>query len=279
MSLPSRQEAWELLKQHTQGDGLLKHAQAVELAMRAYALKLGEDPELWGLAGLLHDFDYEAHPSEQEHPYFGANVLRATGYPEALIRAILSHAPYTGVERITPMEKALFAVDELCGFLVACALVQPGRSLSEVKVASVLKKLKDEGKLEEAQDQLQKALEGKPADSTLAEALNAMQFPPQPKVPPQPGSYLFHLDRVREAENAYFIARGRVFDNLVDQLKREILVGRGVPYENNKPHGDWEIIKSAYWTALTFDPSDSSCETVSGGGHTYKGLQIGKHEG
>jgi len=143
MSLPSRQHAWELLNQHTTGDGLLKHALAVEIAMRAYARKLGEDPELWGLTGLLHDFDYEAHPSAQEHPYFGSNVLRAAAYPEALIQAILAHAPYTGIERITPMEKALFGVDELCGFLVACALVQPGRSLSEVKVASVLKKLKD----------------------------------------------------------------------------------------------------------------------------------------
>jgi putative nucleotidyltransferase with HDIG domain len=143
VTLPSRQDAWELLSRHTQGEGLLKHAQAVEIAMRAYAGKLGGDPELWGLAGLLHDFDYEAHPSAEEHPYFGANVLRAAGYPEALIRAILAHAPYTGVERITPMERALFAVDELCGFLVACALVQPGRCLSEVKVASVLKKLKD----------------------------------------------------------------------------------------------------------------------------------------
>ena len=143
MTLPSRQEAWELLSRHTKGEGLLKHAQAVEIAMRAYAGKLGGDPDLWGLAGLLHDFDYEAHPSPEEHPYVGTNLLRAAGYSEALIRAILSHAPYTGVERVTPMERALFAVDELCGFLVACALVQPGRSLSEVKTSSVLKKLRD----------------------------------------------------------------------------------------------------------------------------------------
>jgi putative nucleotidyltransferase with HDIG domain len=143
MTLPSRQEAWDLLTAHTRGEGLLKHALAVELAMRAYAEKLGGDPELWGLAGLLHDFDYEAHPTQEEHPFFGASVLRSAGYPEELIRAILSHASYTGVDRVTPMEKALFAVDELCGFLVACALVQPGRSLSEVRVPSVLKKLKD----------------------------------------------------------------------------------------------------------------------------------------
>jgi putative nucleotidyltransferase with HDIG domain len=143
MTLPSREEAWELLSRHTKGDGLLKHALAVEIAMRAYASKLGGDSELWCLTGLLHDFDYETHPSQEEQPYIGANLLRAAGYPEELIRAILSHAPYTGVDRITPMERTLFAVDELCGFLVACALVQPGRSLSEVKVSSVLKKLKD----------------------------------------------------------------------------------------------------------------------------------------
>jgi putative nucleotidyltransferase with HDIG domain len=143
MDLPSREEAWSLLAEHTQGEGLRKHALAVETAMRAYAAKFGEEPDLWGVAGLLHDFDYEQHPTPQEHPHFGAEILRAKGYPELLVRAILSHAPYTGVERLTPMEKSLFAVDELCGFLVACALVQPGRKLSEVKVASVLRKLKD----------------------------------------------------------------------------------------------------------------------------------------
>jgi len=143
MTQPNRQAAWELLRQHTTGDGLLKHALAVEIAMQAYARRLGGDPDLWGLTGLLHDFDYETHPSPEEHPYIGANLLRAAGYPETVIRALLSHAPYTGVERVTPMERALFAVDELCGFLVACALVQPGRSLAEVKVPSVLRKLKD----------------------------------------------------------------------------------------------------------------------------------------
>ena len=139
----TRASAWGLLTEHTRGEGLRKHALAVEIAMRAYASKLGGDPELWGLAGLLHDFDYEAHPSPEEHPHVGAEILRHGGYSDELIRAILSHAPYTGVDRHTPMEKALFAVDELCGFLVACALVQPGRTLSEVKVSSVLRKLKD----------------------------------------------------------------------------------------------------------------------------------------
>ena len=143
MPAPSREKAWDLLSEHTRGEGLRKHALAVEFAMRAYAVQLGGDPDLWGLAGLLHDFDYEAHPSREEHPYVGTEILRREGYPEEVVRAILAHAPYTGLERVTPMEKTLFAVDELCGFLVACALVQPGRTLGEVKVASVLKKLKD----------------------------------------------------------------------------------------------------------------------------------------
>ncbi|HEV8375577.1 MAG TPA: HDIG domain-containing protein, partial [Candidatus Polarisedimenticolia bacterium] len=118
MELPSREAAWNLLTEHTQGEGLRKHALAVEIAMRAYAGRFGEDPELWGLSGLLHDFDYEGHPSPEDHPYFGAEILRGQGYPESLVRAVLSHAPYTGVTRVTPMEKSLFAVDELCGFLV-----------------------------------------------------------------------------------------------------------------------------------------------------------------
>jgi len=143
VKLPERDEAWALLAEHTQGEGLRKHALAVEVAMKAYALRLGEDPELWGLAGLLHDFDYEKHPSTTEHPFVGVAILRERGYPEELLRAILSHAPYTGVPRISSLEKALFAVDELCGFLTACALVQPGKTLREVRVPSVRKKLKD----------------------------------------------------------------------------------------------------------------------------------------
>jgi putative nucleotidyltransferase with HDIG domain len=143
MELPNREGAWKLLTQHTRGEGLLKHGLAVEIAMRAYAVKLGGDPDLWGLTGLLHDFDYEAHPTPEEHPFVGVGILRQLSFPEEVIRAILSHAPYTGVSRTTSLEKTLFAVDELCGFLVACALVQPHRTLREVKVPSVLRKLKD----------------------------------------------------------------------------------------------------------------------------------------
>jgi putative nucleotidyltransferase with HDIG domain len=143
MELPTRENAWDLLTQHTRGEGLLKHALAVEIAMRAYAVKLGGDPDLWGLTGLLHDFDYESHPTPEEHPQFGVAILRQLEFPEAVTQAILSHAPYTGVPRACALDKALFAVDELCGFLVACALVQPQRTLREVKVPSVLRKLKD----------------------------------------------------------------------------------------------------------------------------------------
>ena len=111
--------------------------------MRAYARKYGADQELWGMVGLLHDFDYEKYPSLEDHPYRGSEILEERGYSEELRRAILSHAEYTGVARVTPMEKALFACDELAGFISACALVKPGKSLAEVEAKSVRKKMKD----------------------------------------------------------------------------------------------------------------------------------------
>lgn len=141
--IPTREEAWRLLTDHTGGENLRKHALAVEAAMRAYAARLGGDPEVWGIAGLLHDFDYEKHPRPEEHPSFGVSLLREKQYPEEIVQAILAHAPHTGAPRVTPLEKALFAVDELCGFLTACALVQPGRRLADVRLASIRKKLRD----------------------------------------------------------------------------------------------------------------------------------------
>jgi predicted hydrolase (HD superfamily) len=144
--LPTRTEAWELLCEYTKGDSLRKHAIAVETAMRACATRYGrpdEDIEEWGLTGLLHDFDYEMFPDESSHPYKGANILCGRGYPDRIIRAIMGHATYTGVPRDTEMAKSLFASDELCGFLVACALVRPSRSLDDLSVSSVKKKLKD----------------------------------------------------------------------------------------------------------------------------------------
>ncbi|HTS87458.1 MAG TPA: HD domain-containing protein [Gemmatimonadales bacterium] len=144
----TRDRALALMQEYTQSDALRKHMLAVEAAMRAIAVRQGADPDEWGLVGLLHDFDYErfpnaAHSATEEHPAQGVRILGAQGFPEHLQRAILGHATYCGVPRDTPVAKALFAVDELCGFLVACALVRPSRSLKDLEVSSVKKKLKD----------------------------------------------------------------------------------------------------------------------------------------
>ena len=138
----SREQAPALLHQYTSKPGLIKHALAVEAALRAHARGQGEDEEAWGLVGLLHDFDYERWPTAQDHPYRGVEILRAQGYPDWFCRAVLSHADYTGVSRETRLEKTLFACDELCGFLTACALVTPNRALRDVKIKSVRKKMK-----------------------------------------------------------------------------------------------------------------------------------------
>jgi putative nucleotidyltransferase with HDIG domain len=132
-----------LLTEFTQSESLRKHALAVEACMRAYARKLAGDEELWGVVALLHDFDYEKYPSLEDHPYKGNEILKERGWPEEIRRAIMSHAEYTGVTRDTPMEKALFACDELAGFITAVALVKPGKSLAEVDAKSVRKKMKD----------------------------------------------------------------------------------------------------------------------------------------
>ena len=142
-----RTAAWNLLTEFTQSESLRKHALAVEACMRAYARKLSggapEAEELWGVVGLLHDFDYEKYPSLEDHPYKGNEILKQRGYSDEIRRAIMSHAEYSGVSRDTPMEKALFACDELAGFITACALVKPGKSLAEVEAKSVRKKMKD----------------------------------------------------------------------------------------------------------------------------------------
>lgn len=138
-----RASAWDLLCQYTQSESLRKHMLAVEACMRAYAREYGEDEEKWGITGLLHDFDYEKYPTPQEHPFVGNTILEERGYPDEVRRAILSHADYSGVRRESKMEKALFACDELAGFITASALVKPGKSLAEVEAKSVRKKLKD----------------------------------------------------------------------------------------------------------------------------------------
>ncbi|MCA9753914.1 MAG: HDIG domain-containing protein [Gemmatimonadetes bacterium] len=143
MSIPTREEAWAILTEYTQSDALLKHALSVEAAMRAYASRAGADPELWGVTGLLHDFDYERYPSLEDHPFRGSEILAERGVSEEIRAAILGHGNHTGVARETPMARTLFAVDELCGFLTACALVRPGKRVADVPVKSVKKKMKD----------------------------------------------------------------------------------------------------------------------------------------
>jgi len=141
--IPSREQAWALLTEHTRSPNLLKHALGVEAAMRAYARQSGADEELWGVVGLVHDLDYEGHPSLEEHPFVGAEIMRTQGYSEEIVNAVLGHADHTGVARETQMAKALYAVDELVGFVVAVALVRPAKSITELPVKSVLKKFKD----------------------------------------------------------------------------------------------------------------------------------------
>jgi len=173
-----REAAWGLLTEFTQSESLRKHALAVEACMRAYAKKMNDDPELWGVVGLLHDFDYDKYPSLEDHPYRGSEILKERGYPEEIRRAILSHASYTGVTRESAMEKALFACDELAGFLTACALVKPGKSLAEVEAPSVKKKMKDKAfaRSVNRDDIVNGAAElGVPLDEHIAFCIEAMR--------------------------------------------------------------------------------------------------------
>ena len=141
----TRQDAWSLLSEFTRGDSLRKHARAVETSMRAYAGRFGEDPDRWGIAGMLHDFDYEMHPRAPHHPVKGAEILTARGVPADIVYAILSHADYSGMPRVSRLDKALYACDELTGFVHACALVRPRKVVAGLEPASVRKKLKDKG--------------------------------------------------------------------------------------------------------------------------------------
>ena len=179
----NRGDALALMHEYTASDALRKHMYAVEVAMRAMAEREGADPDAWGLVGLLHDFDYERFPNpghspHEEHPAEGVRILAARGLPEPMQRAILGHASYTGVPRDTPLARALFAVDELCGFLVACALVRPSRSLQDLEVSSVRKKLKDKAFARgvSREDVIQGAAElGVPLDEHIAFVLAALR--------------------------------------------------------------------------------------------------------
>ena len=181
--LPSREDALALVQEYTASDSLRKHMLSVEAAMRAYAEKFGEDPERWGLTGLVHDFDYEkfpnpSHSATEEHPAEGVRILRSKGYPEDILQAILGHATYCGVARETTMAKALFAVDELTGLITASALVKPSRSVHEVEASSVRKKMKDKAFARgvNRDDVINGAAElGVPLDEHIAFVIEAMR--------------------------------------------------------------------------------------------------------
>ena len=183
MSLPSRSDALALVHEYTASESLRKHMLAVEAAMRAYARRFGEDEELWGLTGLVHDFDYERFPNadhlaDAEHPAEGVRILRARGYPEPVLDAILGHATYTGVPRATPMARTLFAVDELTGLVTATALVKPTRSVHDVDAAGVRKRMKDRAFARgvSREDVLLGAEElGVPLDEHIAVVIDAMR--------------------------------------------------------------------------------------------------------
>jgi putative nucleotidyltransferase with HDIG domain len=173
-----REAAWDLLTEYTQSENLRKHALAVEAALRGYARRFGEDEDLWGIVGLLHDFDYERWPSAADHPFRGAEILRARGYPEFVVRAILSHADYSGVQRETPLEHALFACDELAGFVTAAALVRPSKSVLDLEPASVLKRMRDKAFARGvSRDDLRKGAEelGLPLEEHVANVITFMR--------------------------------------------------------------------------------------------------------
>ena len=181
--LPSREDALALVHEYTASDSLRKHMLSVEAAMRAYAVKFGEDPERWGLTGLVHDFDYEKYPNAshsptEEHPAEGVRILRSKGFPEDILQAILGHATYCNVPRETRMAKALFAVDELTGLITASALVKPSRSVHEVEASSVRKKMKDKAFARgvNRDDVINGAAElGVPLDEHIAFVIEAMR--------------------------------------------------------------------------------------------------------
>ena len=175
---PPRAQAWSLLTEYTAGDRLRKHALAVEAAMRGYARRAGADEESWGIVGLLHDFDYERWPSLDDHPVRGSEILRMLDYPEWIVQAILSHADHTGVARQTPVEHALFACDEMAGFVTAAALVRPSRSILDLEPRSVRKRMKDKAFARAvSREDLRRGAEelGLPLDEHIANVIGFMR--------------------------------------------------------------------------------------------------------
>ncbi|HEX6988192.1 MAG TPA: HD domain-containing protein [Bacillota bacterium] len=176
--VPTREHAWEILNEYTKSPNLIKHALAVEACMRWYARKFGEDEEQWAAVGLVHDFDYERYPTLEDHPFRGVEILRERGWPEPMLRAILGHGNHTGVPRDTLMARTLFAVDELSGFVTAVALVRESKSVFDVKVSSVKKKLKDKAFARGVnRDDVYQGVEelGIPLDEHIANVISALQ--------------------------------------------------------------------------------------------------------
>ena len=181
--MPSRENAWKLVCEYTQSESLRKHMLAVEACVRAYAKKSGADEDLWGITALLHDFDYErwpneAHSPDKEHPAEGVRILREHGYPEEMLRAILSHASYSGVPRQSALEHTLFACDELAGFVTACTYVRPSKSILDLEASSVKKRMKDKAFARgvSREDVIQGATElGVPLEEHITFCVNAMR--------------------------------------------------------------------------------------------------------
>ena len=181
--MPSREDAWKLVCEYTQSESLRKHMLAVEACVRAYAKRSGADEDLWGITALLHDFDYErwpneAHSPDKEHPAEGVRILREHGYPEEMLRAILSHASYSGVPRQSALEHTLFACDELAGFLTACTYVRPSKSILDLEASSVKKRMKDKAFARgvSREDVIQGATElAAPLEDHITFCINAMR--------------------------------------------------------------------------------------------------------
>jgi putative nucleotidyltransferase with HDIG domain len=176
--LLTRERAWTLLTEYTKSESLLKHALAVEAAVRGYARRFGEDENFWGITALLHDFDYERYPDLTNHPFRGSEILRAQGYPETMVRAILSHGDHTGVPRESRLEHTLFACDELAGFITAASLVRPSKSVLDLEAASVKKRMKDKAFARgvKREDLIQGAAEiGLPLDEHIANVIGFLR--------------------------------------------------------------------------------------------------------
>ena len=175
----NRNDAWALLTEYTKSESLLKHAMAVEAAVRGYARQFGEDEDDWGAVALLHDFDYERYPDAENHPFRGVEILKTKGYPEWVTRAILSHADYSGVARESRLERTLYACDEMSGFVTAASLVRPSKSVLDLEASSVIKRMKDKAFARAvSRDDLRRGAEelGLPLDQHIANVIAFMRL-------------------------------------------------------------------------------------------------------